>query len=95
MLGRSRIPAILLALLIFCGLIWSQTMAVNADHTDCHAAKHCCGVCHLGHSPLSPPAATIGLAPPAPQTDWHHRADGQSLEHDPLLIVSPSRAPPA
>jgi hypothetical protein len=93
--GRKRSNAVLLALLVLGCLLGSQAASLQTHHSDCNAARHCCGICHFSHSTFSPPSAEAGFQPPARHAGWHHRAEQRASERDPLLVVSASRAPPA
>src|SRR4051812_19214786 len=47
--AAPRLGWALLALLAVCWLIVAQTAALSPNHSEDHS-KHCCALCHLGHS---------------------------------------------
>jgi len=94
MLPRAnRIAKGVLALLILYGLLSSQVEAFTSAHSD-DCAKHCCGACHLGHSPLLASAHVVRVPLPAPST-WSIGADTVPSVPECAIPVRHARGPPA
>ncbi|HUS06939.1 MAG TPA: hypothetical protein VMZ52_11605 [Bryobacteraceae bacterium] len=92
--ASSPIWRVVFVLLILCGFVYSQSANLSADHSDNHAT-HCCGICHVGHSPIVHAGFCLHFAPPSPNVEHHLSADGFIYDREPLVLDSPSRAPPA
>jgi len=91
--GSSVVRGCLVAL-VLAGLLLSQGFAAfSSDHSD-DDDRHCCLICHVGHSLIASPAPTLDFTPPAAV-----RCDRpEPLEHDfsGAVVISgrASRAPP-
>jgi hypothetical protein len=85
-----------LALIVFvlCATVYAQSASLNAEQETHHASDHCCGLCHLGPTPILPATANAIAAPVFSQV-WLAVTAVVSTPHQVLDSSAASRAPPA
>jgi hypothetical protein len=89
---RDRRLLIILALL--CVTVWAQSSALASQTESHHSPDHCCLLCHVGPLPFLQTSVTA-KAPPVFQMVWLACPPAPQSTLDPVVIPTPSRAPPS
>ncbi|MBV9300510.1 MAG: hypothetical protein JOY62_04000 [Acidobacteriaceae bacterium] len=83
-----------LAICIVFAVLGVQIASATHAHDDCGDHRHCCPVCHAGHTPVLQTVAESGVAPPG-LTDWDVQREESPVLRCHLPASHFSRAPPA
>ncbi|MGH9719037.1 MAG: hypothetical protein ACRD8O_02405 [Bryobacteraceae bacterium] len=83
-----------LVLFVLLAMVALSTAALSPAHWHDSGIAPNCDVCHAGHLPVIQTAVACDVPPPAL---YELHSSPQDVHHplEPLLISSPSRAPPA